>query len=312
MLCAQPPPAPQSTQTAQPAQTLQTDSPTVFRAGVADVRVVVQVVENNQIVRDLKQTDFILKDQDVARPIVYFAREGEPLTLLLLLDISGSMKEHIEQMSEKARDALKFLSPGDRVGIMTFGQHTNLHFDFFDNHAEVARQLKTSTEDQDKTGYGTAINRSVIDGAKLLMNDGSPGRRSILIVTDNLGLNFQANDELAIGYLLRADAVFNGIVVGRGIRPGPPKEGDNPDFTPADVFKLAEATGGETFKAEHAEASFAEMVERIRDRYTLAYHAPEDAKPGSFRRISVTLTPEALARHPKAIVRTRSGYFVKE
>ena len=284
----------------------------VFKTGVADVRVVVQVTENNQLLTDLKQEDFVLKDDDQPQKIVYFAREKEPLTLLLLLDISGSMRAHVQQMSETARDALNFLSPGDRIGIMTFGLHTNLHFDFFDNHAEVARQLRTAADDQEKTGYGTAINPAIIDASKLLLKDGDPGRRSILIVTDNLGTNYQANDQMAIGYLLRADATLNAIVVGRGIRPGPRREGDDPDLTPADVFKLAEATGGEAVKAERAAANFGEMVSRIRDRYTLAYHVPEGAKPGSFRSISVVLSPAAMKLHPQAIVRARSGYYVKD
>jgi VWFA-related protein len=284
----------------------------VFKTGVADVRVVVQVTEDNKLVKDLMQKDFVVSDDGQPQKIVYFAREAEPLTLLLLLDISGSMRKYIEQMSEAARDALRLLSPGDRVGIMTFGVHTYLHFGFSDNHAEVARQLRTAVNDEDKTGYGTAINPAIIDAAKLMMKDDSPARRSILIVTDNLGLNYQANDEMAIGYLLRADTVLNAIVIGRGIRPGPPKAGENPDFTPADVFKLAEPTGGEAVKAEQAAATFPEMIERIRDRYTLAYHVPEGAKSGSFRQIAVALTPEARKLHPKAILRSRSGYYVKE
>jgi hypothetical protein len=105
---------------------------------------------------------------------------------------------------------------------------------------------------------------------------------------------------------------LNAIVVGRGIRPGPPKPTDNPDFTPADVFKLAEATGGEAAKAERAGAFFPEMVSRIRDRYTMAYHVPQGARAGAFRSITVSLAPAAQAAHPNAVLRFRSGYFVKD
>ncbi len=283
----------------------------MFRTGVSDVRVVVQVTENNKLITDLKQEDFIIKDEAAEQKIAYFNFESEPLTLLLLLDISGSMKEHIIEMSDAALESLKHLSPGDRIGIMTFGSRANMHFDFFDNHAEVARQLRTATDDQDKDGFGTAINAAVIEAAKALMKDPATGRKSMLIVTDNLGINHRANDELATGYLLRADAPLNAMVVGRAIRPGTNKMED-PDDTPADVFKLAEATGGEAVKSERAAARFADMIARIRDRYTLAYHAPEGAKAGSFRSITVTLTPAALRLHPGALLRYRSGYFVRE
>jgi hypothetical protein len=118
---------------------------------------------------------------------------------------------------------------------------------------------------------------------------------------------------MAIGYLLKADAVLNAIVIGRAIRPQPAAAGtyENPDFTPADVFKLAEATGGEAVKVERAGAFFPEMVARIRDRYTLAYHVPAGAKAGELRSIAVTLSPQAKLRYPKAVVRARSGYYVK-
>ena len=53
------------------------------------------------------------------------------------------------------------------------------------------------------------------------------------------------------------------------------------------------------------------MVARIRDRYTLAYHVPENAQPGQFRSITVALSPAARQLHPKAEVRARSGYYVK-
>ncbi len=302
---AVPPPGP-----AEPVQ--DTANTPVFRTGVADVRVVVQVTENNEILNGLTKDDFVVADNGKAQPIAYFGQEKEPLDLLLLLDISGSMRKNIEQMSETARDALKFLSPGDRVAIMTFGVRTHLHFDFNDNHAEVARQLRTAVDDQEAVGYGTAINSAIIDAARLMDSDQSAARRSILIVTDNLGLNYQANDQMAIGHLLKSDTVLNAIVIGRGIRPTTESsDAHNPDFTPADVFRLADATGGEAAKSDRAAAFFPEMVARIRDRYTLAYHVPENAQPGQFRSITVALSPAARQLHPKAEVRARSGYYVK-
>jgi hypothetical protein len=97
--------------------------------------------------------------------------------------------------------------------------------------------------------------------------------------------------------------------VGRGIRPDA-KAGQNTDFTPADVFHLADETGGEALKADRADTSFKEMVERIRSRYTLAYHAP-DAPPGTYRRIAVELTADARKWYPAAVIHARPGYFVK-
>ncbi len=101
--------------------------------------------------------------------------------------------------------------------------------------------------------------------------------------------------------------------MGRAIRPAPPKPGVyvNEDVTPADVFKLAEETGGEAVKADQPDVSFREMIERIRTRYSLSYHAPGGA-PGSLRHIAVTLSPETLRMYPGAQVRARQGYYVSQ
>jgi hypothetical protein len=101
-------------------------------------------------------------------------------------------------------------------------------------------------------------------------------------------------------------------VVGKGDKPEPPAPGHyvNPDFTPPDVFKIAEETGGEAVKASKASSVFADMIERIRTRYSLHYRAPENAKPG-FHAVRVELTADAQRRYPYAIVRARKGYTVK-
>ena len=61
---------------------------------------------------------------------------------------------------------------------------------------------------------------------------------------------------------------------------------------------------------ENAGDSFKDMIERIRSRYMLAYHAP-DASPGTFRHITVTLDDAAKKRYPGAELHSRSGYYAE-
>lgn len=283
-----------------------------FSTGVADVRVDAQVVDGKNVITGLTQTDFIVTDEGQPQKLVYFGRDSEPVSLILLLDISGSMQRWIQRISGVARQALGYLRPGDRVAILVFGKRMEVHQNFSDNLAESARQIATAVTDHD-VGAGTAINLAVAGAADYMRRHARPeGRRAILILTDNLSLSVAFPDERVIRALFASDSVLNAIVVGRGIRPAPPKPGQytNPDFTPADVFKLAEETGGEAVTADHPEISFQEIVERIRTRYSLSYHAPEGAVTGSFRRIGVTLSPEAQRRYPTAQIRARRGYYV--
>ena len=98
-----------------------------------------------------------------------------------------------------------------------------------------------------------------------------------------------------------------GAIRPRALEPG---KVANPDYTPANVYELAERTGGEWVRAENAGESFKDMIERIRSRYMLAYHAP-DAQPGTFRHITVTLEDAARRRYPNAELHARSGYFAE-
>ena len=287
------------------------DAPT-FRTGVADVRVDVQVTDGKKPITNLTQQDFTITDQGQEQKIVYFGRDSEPLSLVLLLDISGSMRKWVERISNTARESLSYLRPGDRVAILVFGKSMQVHQDFSDNIVESGRQIASAVRDHD-VGAGTYINQSVAAAAEYMRRNAGPkGRRAILILTDNLSLAYQFSDEQVLRTLNQSDSVLNAIVVGRAIRPSPPKPGVylNPDFTPADVFKLSEETGGEAVKADRPEVSFRDMIERIRTRYSLEYHAPGGAA-GSFRNISVHLTGEGYKRYPWADIHARRGYYVQ-
>jgi len=283
----------------------------LFKAGASDVRLDVQVMEGEQPLRGLTMSDFVVTDEGQPQKIAYFGQDAEPLNLILLLDISGSMQKYIDEISQTARDAMKFLRPGDSVAIMVFGKTSAVHQDFADNLAESARQISHAVEDHD-VGAGTMINSAVMDAAHYMEEHAVPGgRRAILILTDNLSLSYQLTDGQVIRELNKADTVFNAIVVGRAIRPGPLDPAKySTTYTPADVFHLAESTGGEWVKSSQAGASFAEMIERIRMRYTLAYPEPTST-PGAFRRVQVALAAAAKLRHPSAELRVREGYYAE-
>jgi VWFA-related protein len=279
---------------------------------VSDVRVDVQVTDGNKLIKDLTKDDFAVSDEGQPQSIVSFSHGDEPVTLILLLDISGSMQKYIDEISLEAREALGHLRPGDRVAIMVFAKSTAVAQSFSDNLAETARNIGGAVKNWD-VGSSTLINSSVVNAAHYMEKHAGPGgRRAILILTDNLSVSYQLTDGQVIRELNKADTVLNAIITGRAIRPDPPAPGKplNPDFTPANVYELAEQTGGEWVKAESAGDSFKEMIERIRSRYMLAYHEPA-SQPGKFRHITVTLAEGARKRYPAAELHSRSGYYAE-
>ncbi len=282
----------------------------VFRAGVSLVKVDAQVVDRRgRVIEDLTAADFRVYDEGRPREIAHFGRESEPLDLVLLLDVSGSMHRALQEMAGAAQAALGALTAGDRVALMLFARSAALREPFTDDFAALQSGMRSAVADRG-LGSGTAINSAIIDAAGYLVREGRNARRAVLIVTDNRSLNYKVPDEDVLRALYGGDAVLNAILIGKQRRPDPLPEGAyvNPDFTPSDVFKLAGETGGEALEARRPGESFQQMIERIRARYGLHYEAPA-ATPGAFRRITVELAPEALKRYPGAAVRARAGYY---
>jgi len=297
---------------APPEDVQPTEEPATFKTGVSDVRVDVQVTEGNNLIKDLTKSDFAVTDEGQPQSIVSFSHGDEPVTLILLLDVSGSMQKYIDQISAQARDALDHLRPGDRVALMVFAKSTAVAQGFSDNLAETARNIGRAVRNWD-VGSSTMINSAVMDAAHYMDKHAGPGgRRAILILTDNLSTSYRLTDGQVIRELSKTDTVMNAIITGRAIRPQPlgPGKPENPDYTPANVYDLTEKTGGEWVRAENAGDSFKEMIERIRSRYMLAYHEP-DASPGAFRHITVTLDDGARRRYPGAELHSRSGYYAE-
>lgn len=265
------------------------------------------------MVTDLTRADFSVFDEGNPQPITYFGRESEPLSLVLLLDVSGSMRQYIEQVAAVARESLRFLRPRDRVSIMVFARDARLHLDWTDSMSLVADELKKAVWEE-SLGAGTNINDALLAAAKHIETTaGEGGRRAVLILTDNMGLNYKSPDQPVVDAMIAADTVTNAIVVGKGQRPEKVSGGTyrNPDFTTPNVFAISESTGGEAVKAEKAGKAFNTMIERIRTRYSLHYNTPQGATPG-FRKVEVKLTPEARNRYTRAELRHRPGYRVRE
>ncbi len=291
----------------------------MFTASATLVRLDVQVQEKAGLVSGLAKDDFIVYDEGAPQDVQYFGHESEPLDVLLLLDVSGSMRRYLEQMAANGGTALRELHEGDRVAVMLYGRRTRVEEEFTTDRARIIKELHDSVHEGAALGSGTRTNAAILSAVAYVAQNAAPldpahpARRAILIVTDNQSMDYLMPDEKVIQGLLASDTVLNAIVVGRGDRVKPPKPGEyvNPDFNLSDVFEIADQTGGEAVKTERADTSFQEMLEGIRTRYSLAYRVPAGAQPGTFRHIRVELSSAARRRHPQAAIRVRSGYVVK-
>src|SRR6266852_6642895 len=93
------------------------DSEVVFRSDVSLVRVDAQVVDrDNRAVTGLRLSDFVLREEGRPQQIRNFASENMPVDVLFLLDVSGSMRPHVQRIADAAHEALRALRDEDRMG----------------------------------------------------------------------------------------------------------------------------------------------------------------------------------------------------
>ncbi len=287
----------------------------VFRAAVALVHVDAEVTAaDGRILTGFTRDDFRILDEGKEQPILQFAAEEEPLDLILLFDISGSMRAVVQSVAEAAHEGFRELRPGDRVAVMVFNTRTRMVAPFTGDLDAVDRAIQKDVL-QMEFGGGTFIQSAVDDAAReFLHQKRTERRRAVLIVTDNLGTRTR-REATVVRDFWEADALLTGLIVRNPkferLRTAAVILGPQTLLMTAGMKGIAEKTGGDYIASEDAGQAFTDAMRRIRSRYSLYYGLPK-AKTGTTRRIKVELMPEAAKRYPKARVRTRTGYVVPE
>ena len=131
---------------------------------MSNVRVDAQVLQDGQVITDLTAQDFVVREDGKPQPIVYFGHEKEQLSLLLLFDVSGSMRKYVEQVAAVARQALRYLRVKDRVAVMVFARDAHVRLDFTDDMPAVADEIHEAASDE-SVGTATNINDALLTAA---------------------------------------------------------------------------------------------------------------------------------------------------
>jgi VWFA-related protein len=281
----------------------------VFRTGVSLVRVDTQVASGGEIVEGLQKQDFVIEDNGRPQPVLYSSQEEQALDLMLLLDISSSMQPVVRRVAASAHAALAELRPGDRVAVGDFNTRSWLMAGFNSNLLEVEQTLDRVVDL--RFGGGTHILSAIYDAAGYFLRQpdagAAPRRRAILLLSDDFG-QYSMREKTVVDRMWAADIVLCGLIVRS---PNEPITISLPGAE--DMVGVAQKTGGEIVNTSEATKptgeAFREMLRRIRRRYSLYYQMPA-GRPGSTRRVTVTLSASARSRHPKAEILARKGYVI--
>lgn len=204
------------------------DEKVTFRSDVSLVRVDAQVLDsNNRAITGLRATDFILKEDGKPQQIRNFASEDMPVDVLFLLDVSASMRPHVQRIADAAHEAFQALGEQDRIGIMVFDRSTRIRMPFRNSRSEAEQEFQHLLRQETFRG-GTDITRGLLDAATYVRRNGRrEARRAIVILTDDQ--TERDRDEIGVETALsNGDAVLSALIAPDAMAGRYPQGGNYP------------------------------------------------------------------------------------
>lgn len=250
-----------------------------FRTGVDAVAVDVLVTRGGQPVVGLDADDFVVLDNGVPQQIEAVLLEDVPITLLLVLDTSGSVRgAPLVQLRTAAEAVAGALRADDRVGLVTFSHNIRLVVEPPSVPATLTEALGRV-----RASGGTALYDATF--AAFALRERMVGRTLMLVFSDGDDTTSWLDPRDVLKTAQRSDVVVYGVSLDREVRDGrwerPGRRSARQWFlSEPHLFRgqflpvLAGETGGSVFVAQDVEGlqgSFARVLSEFRSRYLLTY-----------------------------------------
>ncbi len=288
-------------QTKPPDAQVPTEGPAHFTAGTRLIVCHTTVVDKNgHLVTDLPKSAFTVYENGVQQPINVFKREDVPVSMGLIIDNSGSMRDKRAKVEAAALALVKASNPDDEVFVVNFNDEAFLdlpHGKEFTNDIKEMEEALTRIESRGGTAMRDAIRMS-IDWVK---EKGHKDKRVLVVVTDG-------NDNssvISLENLVKAAQQSEVLIYSVGLLSD--EERREAKRAEHALNDLATATGGEAFfpkEVSEVDRIAHQVARDIRNQYTIAYSPTNEAMDGSYRQIKIVVNAPG-----KPTVRTRSGYY---
>ena len=309
-----------------------------FTAGNRTVAVYTTVTgADGRLVPDLARDAFTIYDNGKPQELTLFANDVQPITVVMLLDRSGSMRANFELVEKAAEEFVAALQPADKARIGSFSNRIQVDpRDFTSSHDELLAILHNELQDAGPTPLWNAVNV----GITALLHQ--QGRRVVLVFTDGADspMNASSNNSSLKDVMKRAEehdvmvyaiglsgengmpglggrnpdrrgrgAAGPGAIGGLGGRGLGGYSGRQPQMEGPDegLPKIAAATGGGYFELKSTKdlgTTFARVADELHHQYALGF-TPEKLD-GKMHDLVVHLSQPAL------IARARKRYLASK
>lgn len=262
-------------------------------------------------IKGLLQNAFYLYEDGVPQEIVFFAQEGLPTRIAILLDTSGSVRSEWGTIKYATKRFLENLHEEDVFSLITFNTDIRLKMDW---------GRKTDRVDPVLTSIYCKDNTKLWDAIWVVCNDvfkDIPEKKAIIMMSDGMdtesavtygeALEAAVRSEAALYITSKTEAVRQLDMYNRtksryyiGVPPQAFVVADNA------LRRLAHETGGRVLYPNsfgQLNDIYAEVYEELRNQYTIGYISTNTLKDGSYRRIQVKVDA------PGAMISARPGYY---
>jgi Ca-activated chloride channel family protein len=269
----------------------------VFKSGGVTVSVQATVADaSRRLVTNLESDAFTILDDDRVQPLTVFERKVLPISVLLLLDTSESIKGSIGLVRDAAKQFVTHLLPGDRVLLGAFNQRIRFVRPFTGDQQTLHRILDLVGPKM--IDYGTALWPAISEGLKEF--NAVEGRKVILVLSDgensvgkfNQFVTSRAIVQDVMVYAIALKTEYEGL------------SGKTKSVLDPRLPQLVDETGGGYFVLDRADdlaKTFSRVAEELHHQYTLGFEAP--VLDGKTHKITVQVKGEGLT------VRARRSYL---
>ena len=252
--------------------------------------------KNGKLITDLQQKAFKVFENGIEQPIKLFKREDVPVSLGIIIDNSGSMREKRQKVETASVDLVKASNPQDEVFIVNFNDEAYLDVEFTND----IKKMEEGVARIDSRG-GTAMRDAITKSLDYLKEKGKRQKKVLLVVTDGNDNASRVSLEKLVSQAQQSEVLIYAIGLLNE------EERHEARIAKRALDSLARESGGLAFYpknlAEVDELTL-QVAHELRNQYTIAYSPTVQAMDGSFRQIKVTVNGPG-----RPVVRTRTGYY---
>ena len=248
-------------------------------------------------VTKLRQQNFEVFEDGKPQEIRLFRQDDIPVTVGLVIDHSGSMREKLADVTAGARAFVRSSNPNDQMFVVNFNESVSVGLPVGMRFSDSAEQLGDAIWAFQARGM-TALYDAVIESLERLQL-GTSDKKVLIVISDGGDNASQAGLDRVLKMAARSNAVIYTIGI---------FDADDSDRNPRVLSRLARESGGEAFFPHQLSQTvqICESIARdIRNQYTIGYVSTNKIQDGAYRRVRLAARSH---ENEKLSVRTRAGY----